>query len=84
MHETPPPTHGVAALVALNIMEQLQQSPTVDCNDTVTSSSSIESLLHARGSIEEAHFGIESMRVAFADSLQHVSDPAKVIDFIAS
>ena len=74
MHETPPPTHGVAALVALNIMEQLHGDAPVGCNDC--SLESTEARLQQRGSAEQAHFGIESMRVAFSDSLQHVSDPA--------
>lgn len=84
MYETPPPTHGVAALVALNILEELSPSAVVKCSDCDCDSSQggaearREALLLARGSVEQAHLGIESMRVAFSDSLLHVADPATV------
>lgn len=77
VHETPPPTHGVAALVALNVLEQLHAAPPVQrCNDSCLES--CEERLQARGSAQQAHLAIEAMRVAFSDALQYVCDPATV------
>ena len=82
VHETPPPTHGVAALAALNILECLHSAPPVSSNDRdlggAGTDSGCEGLLQCRGSAEQAHLGIESMRVGFSDALQHVSDPDMV------
>ena len=57
--ELPPPNHGLAALLALNLMEE--QFPDQDA-------------LRAAGppnSVPHAHAQVEAMRCAFADTLQH-------------
>ena len=62
--EVPPPTHGVAALVALNALEELL--PTSETGGGAT------------GALDAGvwHRRIESMRLGFADALDHVADPA--------
>lgn len=57
--ETPPPTQGLAALLALSILDKAAPDPRV----------------HGRGSEAQAHVGVEAMRLAFADALQQLSDP---------
>ena len=57
--EMPPPNHGLAALLAFNLMEE--QFPDRD-------------LLRAAGppnSVPHAHAAVEAMRCSFADTLQH-------------
>mmetsp|Transcript_8910 Transcript_8910/g.13378 ORF Transcript_8910/g.13378 Transcript_8910/m.13378 type:complete len:586 (-) Transcript_8910:154-1911(-) len=66
VYETPPPTHGIAALMALNVMEELYPDQMDGTPET------------RRGSVAQAHAGIEAMRLAFADALQHISDPEQV------
>jgi gamma-glutamyltranspeptidase/glutathione hydrolase len=60
VYETPPPTHGIAALQALQMMEALQ----------LNSAHS-----YKRGDPELVHQEIECMRLAFADALSYVADP---------
>ena len=57
--ECPPNGQGLAALLALNIMENFNVSDL------------------GFQTAETFHFAIESMRLAFTDSLQYVADPAK-------
>lgn len=63
VYETPPPTHGIAALIALNMMEAYHKET---------------GKLGTRGSVEEAHSSIECMRLALADALLYVADPSMV------
>ena len=61
--ELPPPNHGLAALLALNLMEV--QMPDRE-------------VLRAAGppnSVPHAHAQVEAMKCAFADTLQHCGDP---------
>jgi gamma-glutamyltranspeptidase/glutathione hydrolase len=57
--ETPPPTQGLAALIALSLLDKAAP----------------DTSLHSRGSELQAHVGIEAMRLAFADALNYLSDP---------
>ena len=59
VYETPPPTQGLPVLIALSILEKTSPDPTE----------------FKRGSELQAHYGIEAMRLAFADALQYISDP---------
>ena len=63
VYEMPPPNHGLAALLGLNLMEQqLRGDPAA---------------LRAAGpgSAAHVHASIEAMRCAFADTLEHCGDP---------
>ena len=57
--ECPPNGQGIAALLALNIIENFNVSD------------------FGFQSAETFHYSIESMRLAFADSLQYVADPSR-------
>ena len=60
IYETPPPTHGLAALITLSLLDEL--SPGIkDTKD--------------RSSVHETHLGVECMRLGYADALRHVADP---------
>ena len=61
--ETPPPTHGLAVLVALGIYEKIVGTDGSNANAS------------SRGSIEETHVMLECMRLAMSDVLHHVCDP---------
>lgn len=61
VYETPPPTHGVAALSGLRMLEHI----TKDGSGGKMS----------RGHEYQAHIGIECMRLAYADALNTVCDP---------
>eukprot|EP01034_Spumella_vulgaris_P028975 gene28975-35939_t len=84
VYETPPPTHGVAALIALRLIEEVEKLHSYK-SVTGTFSFSLEEDTPSfdfsapnktdRGSEYQAHIAIECMRVAFADCLQHISDP---------
>ena len=65
VYETPPPTHGLAALIALSLIDKISTANT----------ETQQTCRQARGSIEEAHVGIECMRLAFADALRYICDP---------
>ena len=58
--ECPPNGQGIAALIALNIVEGFDLSE------------------NEPQSAQRYHLLIEAMRLAFADALQHVADPARV------
>lgn len=67
VYETPPPTHGLAALIALSILDKMDTLHPREREEGMNGSS--------RGSELEAHYGIESTRLAFADALHYLSDP---------
>ena len=60
--EIPPPNHGLAALLALNLLEA-----------TLPDASKGEE--GAEGGVARQHAIIDAMRVAFADTLEHCGDP---------
>ncbi len=83
VYETPPPTHGLAALIALKLVEEVErfycpgESPVkeVDAARGPPSFDFSAPNKAERGSEYQAHIAIECMRLAFADALQHISDP---------
>lgn len=62
--ECPPNGQGIVALMALGIIEQLQESKRIP---------PISELKH--NSTEYLHIVIEALRLAFADAIYHVADP---------
>jgi gamma-glutamyltranspeptidase/glutathione hydrolase len=64
VYETPPPTHGIAALQALQMMEILDQR-----------AEQSEQRVSCRGNPLLVHQEVECMRLAYADALTYVCDP---------
>ncbi len=81
IYETPPPTHGLAALIALKLIEEVERFYRADSPAESPVPPSTQSFDFSapdkkeRGSEYQAHIGIECMRLAFADALQHICDP---------
>jgi gamma-glutamyltranspeptidase / glutathione hydrolase len=65
LHETPPNGQGLTALIALGILDELQELGTVDLNKV------------EYGSADWFHILIEATRLAFADTRAYVADPEK-------
>ncbi|KAI8849488.1 gamma-glutamyltranspeptidase [Chytridium lagenaria] len=68
VHECPPNGQGITALIALGILEALQESKTIRPIKEME-----------LNSVEYLHVLIETMRIAFADAKYHVADP-EVVD----
>ncbi|CAM6002629.1 unnamed protein product [Sphagnum balticum] len=66
VYETPPPTHGVAALIALKLLEAV---------DARTGGSTENGQHIRRGDERQAHVMLECMRLAYSDALGLVCDP---------
>ncbi|WVQ82801.1 gamma-glutamyltransferase [Cryptococcus sp. DSM 104549] len=64
VHECPPNGQGLAALIALGIVDVLQEDGVVKLED------------YEEGSVEWLHILIEAMRLAFADAANFVADPS--------
>lgn len=65
VYEVGPPTHGAAALLALNILEGFDLASMADATT---------------GSAETLHVMIEAMRLAYAEAAAHVADPSHAPD----
>lgn len=61
--ECPPNGQGIAALIALGVLRELQKQGTID----------FKKLKH--NSAEYLHIVIEALRIAFVDARQYVTDP---------
>eukprot|EP01035_Chromulina_nebulosa_P018845 gene18845-24630_t len=61
IYQTPPPSHGLAVLIALKIYSKV-----IELNQSNSNSNNID---------WDSHVSIESMRLAFADALEYISDP---------
>jgi len=66
VHELPPPNHGVAVCLALNLFEQFcggeKETAKREGGDDADA-------------VHKTHAAVEAMRVAFADSMEHCGDP---------
>lgn len=61
VYEAPPPTHGLAALSALKMLESIAKGDAP--------------AREGRGHEHQAHLGIECIRLAYADALNTICDP---------
>lgn len=61
IYQTPPPSHGLAVLLALNIVEEYEKAHAPAAE--------------GRESVENTHVCVEAMRRGFADALQYIGDP---------
>ena len=77
MHETPPPSQGLAALIALRLIEKVESSLARDAAapDLANLFAFGNANLAKRSSAEDAHLVAECMRVACAEALHHIADP---------
>jgi gamma-glutamyltranspeptidase/glutathione hydrolase len=77
--QTPPPSQGLAVLIALNIIQELDkmQSETTKGHalSKEMSFGSFKPDWKRRGSADEHHVAIEAMRRGYADALQYIGDP---------
>jgi gamma-glutamyltranspeptidase / glutathione hydrolase len=79
IYETPAPTHGLAALLSLSMLEQIdKQSGDRELAEGVVAGAPLNfrsPKVPARSSAEEAHRAIECTRLGYADALQYLTDP---------
>eukprot|EP01041_Mallomonas_annulata_P001073 gene1073-2101_t len=82
VYEPPPPTQGIAALMALKTMEKLFPDETITGDSDLNSQSAGSMTVTGTGSgshtkqcAEQTHYSIECMRLAFADALATIGDP---------
>ena len=88
VHETPPPSQGLAALIALRLIERVEALRDAAAsgagrplNDKTATNKTTEERFQfnadrsKRSSVEDTHIAIECMRVACAEALHHITDP---------
>ena len=69
VHELPPPTQGIAALIALNILTELHLL------NPIPSDTPLDTVV-------DTHLAIEAMRLALADTLEYVADPKHAPNYV--
>jgi gamma-glutamyltranspeptidase/glutathione hydrolase len=75
IYETPPPSQGLAALIALRLIEKVEE-----LSGSTSAMRSQEPLRFdanyaKRSSVDDTHLVLECMRVACAEALHHITDP---------
>ena len=77
IHETPPPSQGLAALIALRLVEKVEQLNAKDNENKNFKESQFNFCPDRakRSSIDSTHLVMECMRVACAEALHHITDP---------
>ena len=78
IYQTPPPSHGLCVLVALNLIQACEKRLNLAQAGTHCSSQnslSFEPNWELRANPEATHLVIEAMRRAFADGLEFIGDP---------
>jgi gamma-glutamyltranspeptidase/glutathione hydrolase len=86
--ETPPPSQGLAALIALRLIEKVEQLQQQSSGDRASTASETRGVRHCpeqplqfsanrskRSSVDDTHLVLECMRVACAEALHHIADP---------
>jgi gamma-glutamyltranspeptidase/glutathione hydrolase len=77
--QTPPPSQGLAVLLALNIIQEFDKMQNGKATGLTLSKDmsfgSFKPDWERRGNADEHHVAIEAMRRAYADSLQYIGDP---------
>lgn len=75
IYQTPPPSHGLAVLLALNILsafEDMQAKGEKPAYQTALPASADRSSLSVRYSAEHTHLLVEVMRRAYADAVHFI------------
>jgi gamma-glutamyltranspeptidase len=73
--QVPPPTAGIVALMALNVMTAHEQQHQQQQQPPVAGSSGNSGSSSGGWSADQLHVAIEACRMAFADALAKVADP---------
>jgi gamma-glutamyltranspeptidase/glutathione hydrolase len=86
--ETPPPSQGLAAVIALRLIEKVEQLQQQSLNDVAPAGTETRDVRHSpeqplqfsanrtkRSSVDDTHLVLECMRVACAEALHHIADP---------
>lgn len=77
VYETPPPSQGLAALIALRLVEKVEELNGIAPSEPRNPSNSFnfQPDRTKRSSVDSTHIAVECMRVACAEALHHISDP---------
>ena len=75
VYQTPPSSHGLAVLLALNFLQQLTQREPIDLNSFALGSTSFPPEWASKFDADEIHRSLECMRRAYCDGLQFIGDP---------
>lgn len=79
--ETPPPSQGLSALIALRLIEKVEQLRHQELQSAVRDVRTPDQPLKfaadraKRSSVDDTHLLLECMRVACAEALHHITDP---------
>jgi gamma-glutamyltranspeptidase/glutathione hydrolase len=75
IYQTPPPSHGLAVLLALNMIQEYEGTADSPYQPAENSFPGYKANWERRADFDEAHITIECMRRAFADALEYIGDP---------
>eukprot|EP01031_Cornospumella_fuschlensis_P028243 gene28243-34107_t len=75
IYQTPPPSHGLAVLLALNILSALEEMQATGEKPGYQADASYPTPLATRYSAEHTHVLVEVMRRAYADAVHFIGDP---------
>lgn len=78
IYETPPPTHGLAALIALKLLEELEKSDGKGGEAEIATPAELsftDDFRGVRSEVQNIHDSIEAMRIAYTEVLHHCADP---------
>jgi gamma-glutamyltranspeptidase/glutathione hydrolase len=75
VYQTPPPSHGLSVLLALNVLQALEAQSTVADGSHISVKDSLAIFSKQAPTAEQTHRAIQAMRHGFADALQYICDP---------
>lgn len=76
VYETPPPSQGLAALIALRLIEKVEELNGINnLSADKHNRFSFQPNRAKRSSVDSTHIAVECMRVACAEALHHITDP---------
>lgn len=74
VYETPPPSQGLAALIALRLIEKVEELNALPRSYISDRFTFVPDKAN-RSSVASTHIAVECMRVACAEALHHITDP---------